>query len=49
MCKVWLVRGTIQRHDGGHVRLYIHAGTAGDLVKYVGRTVVAVLVLVERE
>jgi hypothetical protein len=48
MCKVWLVRGTVQRHDRYHVRLYIHADTTGDLMKYVGRTVVAILVLEEQ-
>lgn len=47
--KVWLIRGTVQRHGRRHVRIYVHADTAGDLANYAGRTVIGVLVLAEEQ
>jgi hypothetical protein len=49
MCKVWLIRGTIQQHYRHHVRIYVHADTAGDLINYAGKTVVGILILAEEK
>jgi hypothetical protein len=49
MCKVWLIRGTIQRQGQRHVHIYVHADTAGDLIEYAGRTVIGILVLAEEK
>jgi hypothetical protein len=49
MVKVWLIRGTVQRQGRRHVRIYVHADTAGDLINYAGRTVIGILILAEEK